>query len=173
MDTGLIYLYTGDGAGKSSAAFGHIFRALGHNWKICMIQFVKSVRSTGEKKTAEKFSGLLEFHVKGKGFTYSSKDKDKHIKAAREAWEFAKEKISSDAYNLIILDELTYLIKYNIIGEDDIISALKNKPQRLHIIITGRDAGNGLIEAADLVSDIKNVKHPYDTGVKAQKGIEY
>ena len=173
MDIGLIYLYTGDGAGKTTAALGHIFRALGHKWKICMIQFLKSARATGETKTAKVFSELLEFHIKGKGFTYSSEDKKEHIKAAQDAWEFAKRKIESGAYNLIVLDELTYLIKYNIIAESEIISVLKNKPKNLHIIITGRDASEGLIETADLVSKIENVKHPYDLGLKAQKGIEF
>ena len=173
MDTGLIYLYTGDGAGKSTAALGHIFRALGYRWKICMIQFLKNARSTGEVKTAKVFSQLLEFHIKGKGFIYSSKDKKEHIKAAQDAWEFTKKKIESGAYNLIVLDEMTYLIKYDIIAESEIISVLKNKPKNLHIIITGRDASEGLIETADLVSKIENVKHPYDLGLKAQKGIEF
>ena len=173
MRDGLIHLYTGDGAGKTSSALGHIFRALGHKWKICMIQFIKSGHKTGECKSAEVFSDLLEFHIKGKGFILSSDDIKKNNKMEQEAWNFAKKKIESDKYDLIVLDELTYLIKYNIIEEGEILSVLKAKPKRLHIIITGRYASEKLIEIADLVSNIENIKHPFDFGTKAQKGIEY
>jgi cob(I)alamin adenosyltransferase len=173
MGKGLIILNTGNGKGKTTSALGQIFRALGHNWKICMIQFIKRKENLGETKTAKKFSKQLEFHFKGKGYIFSSKDKPKHIKSAKDAWKFAKEKIFSDKYDLIVLDELTYLIKYKFIEENEIISVLKNKPERLNIIITGRYASKGLIETADLVSKIYNIKHPFQKGIKAQKGIEY
>lgn len=173
MRKGLIILYTGAGKGKTSAALGQIFRAIGHGMKICMIQFIKGRWKTGEMKTAEKFPDLLEFHIKGKGFTFNSKKIDKHIKAGKDAWEFAKKKIFSDKYELIVLDELTYLIKYKIIKEDEILIVLRNKPKRLHILITGRDATEGLIESSDIVSKIENVKHPFQKGIKAQKGIEF
>jgi cob(I)alamin adenosyltransferase len=173
MRKGIIILNTGNGKGKTTSALGQIFRALGHNWKICMIQFIKRKENLGETKTAKKFSKQLEFHFKGKGYIFSSKDRPKHIKSAKDAWKFAKEKIFSDKYDLIVLDELTYLIKYKFIEENEIISVLKNKPERLNIIITGRYASKGLIETADLVSKIYNIKHPFQKGIKAQKGIEY
>jgi len=173
MKKGLIILYTGAGKGKTSAALGQIFRAIGHGMKICMIQFVKGRWKTGEMKTAEKFSDLLEFHIKGRGFIFNSKNVDKHIKAGKDAWEFAKKKIFSDKYELIVLDELTYLIKYKIFKEDEILQVLRNKPKRLHILITGRDATEGLIESSDIVSKIENIKHPFQKGIKAQKGIEF
>ncbi len=173
MEKGLIIIYTGDGKGKTTAALGQAFRAIGHGMKICIIQFVKGKRQTGEIITAEKFKKLLEFHIKGRGFIYNTENMEKHLKAGKEAWEFAKKKISSDKYDIIILDELTYLIKYDIVKESEILSAIKDKPEKLHIIITGRDASEGLIKSADLVSEIKNIKHPIQKGIKAQKGIEF
>ena len=173
MRKGLIILYTGNGKGKTTAALGQIFRAIGHGMKICMIQFIKGKWKTGEIKTAEKFSDLLEFHIMGKGFTFESKNLAKHIKAGKDAWEFAKGKIFSDKYDLIVLDELTYLIKYKIIKEDEILLILRNKPKSLHILITGRDATKGLIESSDIVSKIENIKHSFQKGIKAQKGIEF
>jgi len=173
VSKGLIILYTGAGKGKTSAALGQIFRAIGHGMKICMIQFVKGRWKTGEMKTAEKLSDLLEFHVKGRGFIFNSKNIEKHIKAGKDAWEFAKKKIFSDKYELIVLDELTYLIKYKIFKEDEILLVLRNKPKRLHVVITGRDATEGLIESSDIVSKIENMKHSFQKGIKGQKGIEF
>jgi len=173
MKKGLIIIYTGDGKGKTTAALGQAFRAIGHGMKICIIQFVKEKRQTGEMITAGKFKKLLEVHIKGRGFIYDTKNMEQHLKAGKEAWEFAKKKISSNKYDIIILDELTYLIKYDIVKESEILSAIKDKPEKLHIIITGRDASKDLIKSADLVSEIKNVKHPFQKGVKAQKGIEF
>ena len=173
MKKGLIILFTGDGKGKTSAVLGQVFRAIGHGMKICMIQFVKGKWKTGEMKTAEKFSDLLEFHIMGKGFTFNSANRDKHIKAGKDAWEFAKKRIFSDKYEIVVLDELTYLIKYKIIKEEELLLILRNKPKRLHIFITGRDATKGLIESSDLVSKIENIKHPFQKGINAQKGIEF
>ena len=173
MKKGFIIIFTGDGKGKTTAALGQVFRALGHGMRICVIQFIKGKWKSGEMIFAEKFSDLLEFYIKGKGFIYNSKNLEEHKKAGKDAWEFAKKKIFSEKYDMIVLDELTYLIKYNIINESEILSVLEEKPEGLHILVTGSDASKSLIELADLVSEVKNIKHPFQKGIKAQKGIEF
>jgi cob(I)alamin adenosyltransferase len=170
---GLLMVYTGKGKGKTTAALGLVFRALGHGVKVCVIQFIKGSWKYGELISAKRFADLLDFHVLGKGFTWKSKDIDKDIKAAQEAWAFAQEVIKSGEYGLVVLDELTYLVKYNMIAEDEVVVFLQNRPKDLHVVVTGRDAPASLIDAADLVTEMQEVKHPYHQGVKAQKGIEY
>jgi len=173
LKKGLLMVYTGKGKGKTTAALGMIFRALGHEFKICMIQFIKGTWKYGELISAKHFEELLDFHVLGKGFTWKSKDIEKDIKVAQEAWAFAKEVISSGKYQLVVLDELTYLIKYKMVDETEIVGFLKNRPEDLHIVVTGRDAPESLIDIADLVTEMQEIKHHYHEGVKAQKGIEY
>ncbi len=168
----LILVHTGHGKGKSTAAFGLALRAMGHGMRVCLVQFLKGRWKTGEQRIAAELD-LLEFHAMGKGFTWKSENLDEDIRVAHEAWTFAREKIASDQYGMVILDELTYLIKYKMITEQEVLDALRNRPERLHIVITGRDASPGLIEIADLVSEVNVVKHPLKAGVKAQKGIEF
>jgi cob(I)alamin adenosyltransferase len=166
-------VFTGKGKGKTTSALGLAFRAMGHNQKVCVIQFIKGNWKYGELESAKRFEGLMDFYVMGKGFTWQSENLEEDIKIAQEAWNFAKEKIGSGKYQMVILDELTYLIKYNMVSEDEIISFLSNRPENLHIVVTGRDASARLIEIADLVTDMVSIKHPYDNGVKAQKGVEF
>lgn len=173
MKKGLLIVNTGNGKGKTTAALGMAFRALGHNMRVCIIQFIKGTWKYGELESAKRFEDLLEFHVRGNGFTWKSENIEKDREIACEAWEFAKTKINSKEFGLIILDELTYLIQLNMVDEDEIISTLKNRPPKLHIVVTGRNAGNGLIAASDLVTDMNNVKHPFKNGIKAQPGVEF
>ena len=172
---GIIILNTGNGKGKTTAALGTAFRALGHGFKVCIIQFIKGQGNYGERITAaEKFSSdQLEWHIQGEGFTWNSKDLEKDKVTARQGFLLAKEKIISGVYDLIILDELTYLPNYNFLEVEEIVSVLKNKPDNLNIIITGRDAKQELIDIADTVTEMNAVKHAYDNGIKAIKGMEF
>jgi cob(I)alamin adenosyltransferase len=173
MNKGLLSVFTGDGKGKTTAALGLAFRALGHGKKVCFIQFIKGAWVSGEAKFSKNLHEFLDFHVMGRGFTWKSEDIEKDREAAREAWNFAVRMIRENSYDLIVLDELTYLIQYNMMTEEEILRVLKNKPKRLHLVVTGRNASSGLLELADLITEMKAVKHPYASGVKAQKGFDY
>ncbi len=167
---GVVILITGNGKGKTTSALGQAFRALGQGWKVCFLQFIKGEWPTGEKKLAKKFTDQLLFRSLGKGFTWEEQPAE-HIKAGREAFQFACQEIISGKYDLVILDELTYLIRYEIITEQEVLKLIARRPPGLHLVITGRNATKGLIEACDIVSEIKAVKFPQDT--PARKGIEY
>lgn len=169
---GLVAVFTGNGKGKTTAALGLAFRALGHEMNVCIIQFIKGSWKYGEIESAKQFSNL-DFHIMGRGFTWNSDDIDKDIKVAREAWKFAEEVISSNKHAMVILDELTYLPHYNIIDEAEILSVLAKKPKNQHIVITGRYASDKMVEFADLVTEMTEMKHPYKNGINAQKGFEY
>lgn len=173
MKKGLLIVLTGNGKGKTTSALGMAFRAMGHGLKVCIIQFIKGSWKYGELESAKRFSDLLDFYVLGKGFTWQSENLEEDIKIAREAWDFAKETINSNKYEMVILDELTYLIKYKIVSEGEIVNFLLNRPENLTVVVTGRDASKLLIDSADLVTEMVSIKHPYDVGVKAQKGIEF
>jgi len=171
---GLILLYTGNGKGKTTAALGQVLRAAGHGFKVAIIQFIKNMDNTGEIKAAKKiFADHLEIFPMGSGFTWDAKDQDELRQAAEKGWALAKEKINSGQYCMVILDELTYTLNYGLLDQEEVVSFLKQKPEPLHIIITGRDADDKLIDLADLVTEMKEIKHPYQNGVKATKGIEY
>ena len=169
----LLMINTGNGKGKTTAALGLAFRALGHGQKVCIIQFIKGSWKYGELVSAELFKDNLDFHVMGRGFTWKSDDIEKDIAVAREAWDFAREVILSGKYNLVILDELTYLISYNMLKEEDVAAILKNRPEKMHVLVTGRNASQGLIDIADMVTKMNEIKHHYKSGIKAQKGIEF
>ncbi|MBW1695669.1 MAG: cob(I)yrinic acid a,c-diamide adenosyltransferase [Deltaproteobacteria bacterium] len=173
MKKGLILLFTGNGKGKTTAALGLALRAMGHHFKICMIQFIKGSWQCGELEALKRFEDLMEIHVMGRGFTWKSDDFNKDKQAAQTAWQFAKQMIASEKYQIIILDELTHIIKLKMIDEKEIVAALCAKPKDLHVIITGRDASELLVDAADLVTEMQAVKHPFKAGIKAQKGIEF
>ncbi len=173
MTKGLLAVYTGNGKGKTTAALGLAFRALGHGKRVCVIQFIKGKWQTGEVKLSRLFSELLDFHTMGAGFTWDSADPEKDRRLAREAWAFAVEAINGETYDLIVLDELTYIIQYSMIAEDEILRVLATKPASLHLVVTGRYASRALVDAADLVTEMRAVKHPYAVGVTAQKGFEY
>jgi len=169
---GLIIVYTGHGKGKTTASLGQALRGLGQGFRVCIIQFIKGKWPTGEAKFFSAFKEKAEFHAMGTGFTWEG-DRQKTKDAAESAWRLAQEKIKSGAYDLIVLDELTYLVTYDLVPEQEIIEVLSNKPQSLNVVISGRDASRNLVDIADIVSDIHVVKHPYAKGVQAQKGIEF
>ena len=168
----LVLLYTGNGKGKTSSALGVTMRAWGRGWKICWLQFIKSrTANYGETRAARRMG--IEMIPLGDGFTWLSKDINKDIALARECWALAREKIESAAYDLVVLDEITYPITYGWLEADDVISVLRDRPADVHIIMTGRNAAPELVEFADLVTEMTEVKHPYQQGIKAQRGIDF
>lgn len=170
---GLLMINTGRGKGKTTAALGLAFRALGHGLQVCIIQFIKGSWKYGELNSAGRFGDLLDFHVAGKGFTWSSKDPGEDRQAARDGWDLAKSVIEAGRHHLVILDEFTYAVNYGMVDIDEAAKALRKRPEGLHVLITGRDAPQEMVEMADLVTEMTEVKHPYKTGIKAQKGIEW
>lgn len=170
---GLLIVNTGDGKGKTTAALGTILRAWGRGMRPCVIQFMKSETGQwGEVKAARKLK--IEWHSLGDGFTWTSKDMDETIAKARHAWALAQEKISSNEYDLILLDEFTYPLQFGWLATDEVLAWLKeNKPSNLHLLITGRDAPAELMDMADLVTEMKLIRHPFDQGINAQPGIEF
>ncbi|GAB4535248.1 MAG: cob(I)yrinic acid a,c-diamide adenosyltransferase [Anaerolineae bacterium] len=170
---GLVMLNTGPGKGKTTAALGTLLRAWGRGMRCCVIQFIKNETGNwGEVKAARRLG--IEWHQMGDGFTWLSKDIDETSARARSAWTLAQDKISSGDYDLIVLDEFTYPLKFEWLDASDVIGWLKeHKPAGLHLIITGRDAPQSLIEFADLVTEMGKIKHPFDQGIGAQPGIEF
>ena len=169
---GRIIIHTGDGKGKTTAALGTVFRALGHGQKVCVIQFIKGQGKYGERILAEKLENL-DWHICGKGFVFKKENVEEDRKIAEEGFRLAAEIIASDRYDLVVLDELTYLPALDFLAAEKIVETLRTKPERLNIIITGRKAPPELVEIADTVSEVRVVKHAYQQGIKAQKGIEF
>lgn len=169
---GRVIINTGDGKGKTTAALGTAFRALGHGQKVCVIQFVKGQGRYGERQLAEKMENL-EWHICGKGFVFNKENLEKDREVAREGLQLARQKIGSDEFDLVILDEITYLPMYEFADVADIVKMIEEKPERLSIILTGRGAGPELIGIADTVTSMEIVKHGFTEGIKAQKGIEF
>lgn len=169
---GRVIVITGDGKGKTTSALGTAFRALGHGHRVCVIQFVKGKGSYGERLMAEKFDNL-DWFICGKGFLFNKEKLDEDKKVAEEGFEMAREKVESDEYDLVILDEVTYLPTYNFLDIDRLVDLIKNRPERLSIIVTGRGAHDKLIELADTVSVVEPLKHAFENGVRAQKGVEF
>ncbi|MCI5166026.1 MAG: cob(I)yrinic acid a,c-diamide adenosyltransferase [Candidatus Electrothrix sp. GM3_4] len=170
---GLILIFTGHGKGKTTAALGMTMRAAGHGMKTCFIQFIKGSWKYGEMEALSRFKEEIDFHVMGRGFTWQSGDVEKDKEMAREAWKKAKEAITSGIYNTVVLDEFTYLLSYGMIDKEEVLEVLRRKPADLHICITGRDAVEELVELADMVTEMQPIKHPYQQGIKAQKGVEF
>ncbi|MDR1625280.1 MAG: cob(I)yrinic acid a,c-diamide adenosyltransferase [Spirochaetia bacterium] len=168
---GLLLVFTGDGKGKTTAALGQVFRALGHGWKCCVVQFIKGERETGEALFARK-EGLL-FRTLGLGFVVPGQDREPHRRAALAAWEEAKALVMSGEYRLVVLDELCYACAFGFLDPGEIAGVLRNRPAETHVVVTGRGVPPELAEAADLVTRMDAVKHPLDSGIQAQEGIEY
>ncbi len=172
---GLIIVHTGPGKGKTTAALGLAFRAIGSGLRVLMVQFIKGSWHYGELDTAEML-GKDKFEIRpmGKGFVKLGGEVDpEHRQAAEEAWAFAREKIFSGQYDMIILDEINYAISYRLLKVEAVVEALKQKPEGLHVVLTGRNAHAQVVELADLVTEMREVKHPYQKGIDAQRGIEY
>ncbi|MCR5834472.1 MAG: cob(I)yrinic acid a,c-diamide adenosyltransferase [Selenomonadaceae bacterium] len=172
---GLIMVHTGDGKGKTTAALGLAIRAFGSGLKVLILQFIKGKMKSGELEALEvlkNFRATIEVRQLGLGFT-SRGEHDSHVEAARTALETAQEEISSGAWDMIILDEINYAAKFGLLSAEDVLSLVKSKPPQMHLLFTGRDALPELIDAADLVTEMKLIKHPYQQGITAQSGIEY
>lgn len=167
----LVIVYTGNGKGKTSAALGILMRSWGRGMSVCMLSFIKSETANfGEERAARKMG--IEMIPLGGGFTWLSKDLDKDRELAQRCWALCREKIESAAYDVIVLDEITYPITYGWLDLEEVLETLRNRPTTLHVVLTGRDAPQGLIDYADLVTEMTEVKHPYQKGIKAQPGID-
>lgn len=173
IEKGLVMVHTGKGKGKSTAAMGIAVRAIGNGMKVGIVQFVKGVWETGERKVLERFPDLCVMKAMGEGFSWETQDRERDIAAARGAWEMAKEMINDPSFKVVILDELNIVLRYENLPLEEVIETLQSKPEMTHVIVTGRNAKEELIEIADLVTDMTMVKHPFRSGVKAQVGIEF
>ena len=172
INKGLVIINTGNGKGKTTAAMGVLFRAWGRDMKVVMLQFIKHTTANfGEQRAAKKIGVTLR--AMGDGFTWRSQNLEQSADLARALWEDVKEVIASGEYDVVILDEFTYPMHYGWIAVEDVIEVLKNRPEMQHVIITGRHAPEALVEYADLVTEMKVIKHPYEQGIKAQPGIEF
>jgi cob(I)alamin adenosyltransferase len=173
LEKGLLIVHTGKGKGKSTAAFGLVMRALGHGFKIGIVQFVKGKWETGERSVLAKFPDLVTIRAMGEGFTWETQDRARDIAAAQAAWEQAKQMIDDPSYRLILLDELNIVLRYDYLPVADVVAKLASRRPGLHVVVTGRNAKDELIGAADLVTEMTMIKHPFREGVKAQVGIEF
>jgi len=174
-EKGLVIVHTGKGKGKSTAAFGMIFRHIAHGRQCAVVQFIKGGMSTGERDMIlDRYSDLCSFHTMGEGFTWETQDKSRDIEMAQAAWAKAKELISDEKNHMVLLDEINIAIRYDYIDIDEVVGFLRaRKPHMTHVVLTGRNAREELIEAADLVTEMELVKHPFRSGIKAQIGVEW
>lgn len=173
LEKGLLIVNTGPGKGKSTAAFGLIMRALGHGWRVGVVQFVKGAWETGERRVLERFADQVEWYSMGEGFTWETQDKARDIAAATRAFAKAKELMADETIRLLVLDELNIALRYDYLPLDEVIATLSRRRPDLHVVVTGRNAKPELIAAADLVTEMTLVKHHFAAGVKAQEGIEF
>lgn len=171
QDKGLLLVLTGNGKGKSSSAFGMVARALGHGMKVGVAQFIKSRTDTGEEAFLGKQENV-DWHVLGDGFTWDTQDREQDIATAKRGWEVAVDMLQDDSYQLVVMDELTYLLSYGYLNADDVLDVILNRPAMQHVVVTGRGASDELVELADTVSEIADVKHAYREGIQAQQGID-
>jgi cob(I)alamin adenosyltransferase len=173
LEKGLLMVHTGTGKGKSTAAWGLAMRCLGHGLKLGVVQFVKGRRDTGERFFLSRFPELVEVRVMGEGFTWETQDRERDIAAARAAWDEAQRMLAAPDLHLVILDELNIVLRKDYLPIAEVVEGLRAKRDVLHVVVTGRNAKPELLEAADLVTEMTLVKHPFRAGVKAQLGIEY
>jgi cob(I)alamin adenosyltransferase len=172
-ERGLVIVHTGKGKGKTTAAMGMAMRCIGHGMKVGIVQFVKGVWDTGERRVLARFPDLCVMRAMGEGFTWDTQDLKRDLAAARRAFDAAKEMIADSSFRMVVLDELNIVLRYCYLPLDEVLETLGNKPHGLHVVVTGRNAKEELIEAADLVTEMTLVKHPFRGGVKAQAGVEY
>ncbi len=170
-DQGVLLVLTGNGKGKSSSAFGMLARALGHGMQVGVVQFIKGSFSTGEEAFFRRFPEV-RYHVMGEGFTWETQDRERDLKAATDAWNKARELLADPAVSLVVLDELNIALKYQYVDLDELLEALRNRPEMQHVVVTGRGAPQALIDAADTVTEMQVVKHAFKDGIRAQKGVE-
>lgn len=172
-ERGLLIVHTGKGKGKTTAAMGMAVRCIGHGMKVGIVQFVKGVWDTGERRVLAQFPELCVMLAMGEGFTWDTQDLNRDRAAARRAFEAAREMIADSSFRMVILDELNIVLRYGYLPLDEVVAALKDRPRDLHVVVTGRNAKEELLEAADLVTEMTLIKHPFRSGVKAQTGVEF
>lgn len=170
-ERGILIVITGDGKGKSTSGFGTVTRAVGHGLHAGVAQFIKGTWACGERNVLQKLG--VEFHIMATGFTWETQNKETDRQAAEAVWVEAKKMLASPEYDVVLLDELTYMVAYHYLDLDDVLSALQNRPAQQHVIITGRGCHRSILDMADTVSEIRNVKHAFDAGIKAQCGIDW
>jgi cob(I)alamin adenosyltransferase len=170
---GLLIVHTGPGKGKSTAAFGLVLRALGHDWPVGVVQFGKGAWQSGERKALERFGDLVSWHTLGEGFTWETQDRARDLAAAARAWDKARELMADERIKLLVLDELNISLRYEHLPLDEVVATLAARRPDLHVVVTGRNAKPELIAAADLVTEMGATKHHFAAGVKAQQGIEF
>jgi cob(I)alamin adenosyltransferase len=172
-EKGLLIVHTGKGKGKSTAAFGMVFRAIGHGFKVGVVQFVKGAWGTGERDVLEKFPDQVTIKAMGEGFTWDTQDRERDIAAARAAWLVSQEMIADPKLDFVLLDEINIALRYDYLDIDEVVEVLKARPNDKHVCLTGRNAKPQLLEIADLVTEMTLVKHPFEQGFKAQRGVEF
>lgn len=173
IEKGLVIVHTGPGKGKTTAAFGMAVRAIGHGMKVGIVQFVKGAMTTGEKAVFDAFPDRCEFRPMGEGFTWNTQDRARDIAVAATAWAEVRRMIADPGYAMVIADEINIVLRYDYLAVGDVLAALAGKPVMTHVVLTGRNAPQALIDAADLVTEMTQVKHPFRAGVKAQVGVEF
>lgn len=172
IDRGVFVLNTGNGKGKSSSGFGMLARSLGHGLQCGVVQFIKGSFATGEEAFFRRFPDQLDYHVMGEGFTWETQDRARDIAAAQAAWDVARRMLSDPGYDFVLLDELNIALVKEYVALDEVIAAVRARPERQHVVITGRGAPDALVEVADTVTEMRMVKHAFKAGIMAQKGIE-
>jgi len=173
LERGVAILLTGDGKGKSSSAFGMVMRALGYGHKVGVVQFIKGVQLSGEEIYLKQQCPQVAFYQMGTGFTWDTQDRSGDIAAAERTWAVAKPMLQDPAFDLVVLDELTYMIAFKYLPEEEILEAIRNRPPGQSVVVTGRGGGKALQEIMDTVSEVKEIKHAYRAGIKARKGVDY
>ncbi|MDG1164589.1 MAG: cob(I)yrinic acid a,c-diamide adenosyltransferase [Porticoccaceae bacterium] len=172
-ERGVFILLTGNGKGKSSSAFGMVMRALGYGYKVGVVQFIKGAQLSGEELYVRDHCPQVTFQQMGTGFTWDTQDRSGDIAAAEKSWAVAEKMLADSSYHLVVLDELTYMLSFKYLDQTMILDALKNRPENQSVVVTGRGGGSALADMADTVSEIKEVKHAYNSGVMARKGVDY
>ncbi|MBI3505961.1 MAG: cob(I)yrinic acid a,c-diamide adenosyltransferase [Proteobacteria bacterium] len=172
-EVGVLLVHTGKGKGKSSSAFGMVMRCLGHGMKVGIVQYVKGAWDTGEARFLKRFPELCEIKTLGEGFTWETQDKARDIAAAERAWTESKRMLADESYRMVVLDELNIALRYELIPLEPVLEAIAARPPLQHCVVTGRNAPQALIDAADLVTEMTMVKHPFRAGIKAQAGVEF
>ena len=172
-EQGVAILLTGDGKGKTSSAFGMVMRALGYDYKVGVVQFIKGQQLSGEELYLRDKCPQVDFYQMGTGFTWDTQDREADIAAAKKTWAVAEQMLKDDSFHLVVLDELTYMFSFKYLDEDMVLNAVRNRPANQSVVITGRGGGAGLQELADTVSEIKEIKHAYKDGIMARRGVDF
>jgi|TARA_R110000822_G_scaffold187752_18_gene326811 cob(I)alamin adenosyltransferase len=172
-ERGVIILLTGDGKGKTSSAFGMVMRAMGYDYKVGVVQFIKGEQLSGEELYLRDKCPQVDFYQMGTGFTWDTQDREADIEAAERTWVVAERMLKDDSFHLVVLDELTYMFSFKYLDEDRVLNAVRNRPANQSVVITGRGGGSSLQELADTVSEVKDIKHAYKAGVMARRGVDF